>query len=125
MAALALAACHGEEPVIPDEPSPAQWAAFADAGLADGFLGDAPLPDVCTELNGQAMTMRVVNTTGAPVVTFWVDAGCVERMYQQVPAGESRDQMSFVGHVWRFRTPGGALLRQVTLEETPLQEVEL
>ncbi len=127
---LALAGCHGEEPVLPDEPDPQFWASYrdgevADGSLVDGSLADAASPGLCSEQNGQGTAMRVVNTTAGPVASYWVDFECNERPYQTIPAGESRDQMSFVGHVWRFRGADGRLIRQVVLEETPLQEVEL
>jgi len=121
-----LAGCHGEDPVIPGEPRPDEWAAFrGDVGLADGSLADAAPPELCSSGNGASMTMRVTNTTAGPVTSFWVDFDCTERRYQVIEPGDTTDQMTFVDHVWRFRTAQGALVRQLVVEDTPVQEVEL
>lgn len=122
---LALLGCHGEEPVLPDEPDPVFWASYRDGEVADGSLADAAPPEICSAQNGPGTGMRVTNTTNEVVASFWVDFECNELPYQSIPPGETRDQMSFVGHVWRFRRADGRLLRQIVLEETPLQEVEL
>lgn len=126
-AAALLGACHGEDPVIPPEPDPAAWADYLGdgGGLADGSLSDGPPPEVCTAGQGEATRLRVVNSTPAPVVMWWVDYACGERRYQVVPPGEFRDQESFVEHVWRLRTEDGELLRTVTLSETPTEVIEL
>lgn len=126
VALVSVTGCHGEEPVIPDEPTPAAWAAYrGDGALADGSLRDAAPPELCSEGNGAVTTMRVVNSTAGNISTFWVDFDCTERFYQTIAPGESKDQMSFIQHVWRFRAGDGRLLGQVVLDTSPLQEVEL
>lgn len=125
--ALALTACHGEDPVIPPEPDPSEWVDYLGDGgdLADGSLVDAAPPLVCTVGQGDSTILRVINTTRRPIVMWWVDYGCVERPYQTVPPGEFRDQQTFVQHVWSIRTDDGDLIRQISVADTPTEVVEL
>lgn len=125
---LALAACHGDEPVVPEPPDPAAWAQFyGDGGVevADGMLSDMEPPPTCSTGNGPASRMTIINGTRGGIDRFWVDYQCNEVSYGRIARGERATQDSFVGHVWRFRDDDGDLLREVVLSASPEETVEL
>jgi dipeptidyl aminopeptidase/acylaminoacyl peptidase len=59
---------------------------------------------------GKATHIRFINHLAEPMELFWIDAGGERRDYGRVPAGETRDQNTYAGHVWLVAdTAGNAL----------------
>lgn len=141
---LALAACHGAEPIVPGEPDPMTWAGYAvgDAGgdgadvryvdqgpppVVDAEVpeGDATLSGLCS-MSGPATTWVVTNTRRRPVTLYWVDFACNEARYADIAPGATYQQGTFVTHVWRVRDTGdGHLITEVVLDMAPQQATEI
>lgn len=79
------------------------------AGQGGGPLTCAELnptdipPPVCSS-GGPPRDVRFVNhCSSEPVDVYWVDNNCQEVHYFELAPGQSRMQMSYVGHLWRIR----------------------
>lgn len=140
LALLLLPACHGAEPIIPPEPDPATWAAFAvgdaggdvsytDRGIEDepdAALGsDATVSGLCSG-QGSSTIWEVTNRRATSITLWWVDFACAEQRYSDVAPGETIAQGTFATHVWRVRdTADNRLLVEVVLVDQPAQSTEV
>lgn len=75
-------------------------------GDAAVIAPDAVASGACSVGGGQAVTARFINRSIDIVQAYWVDPDCNERAYGVVFSGQTADQSTFSGHVWRFRVPG-------------------
>lgn len=60
--------------------------------------------------NGPETSIRLENATTEALVTVWIEPGGRRRSYGDLAPGASRDQHTFVGHVWGFERGDGTLL---------------
>ena len=75
--------------------------------------------------SSDAVRLTLTASTASDVDVYWLGAGDgdgEERFYMRVPAGETRTQETFAGHVWRCRVAaaecggaGGEVLATITL----------
>lgn len=134
---VVLGACHGAEPIVPDEPDPSVWAGYAvgdggdvsfiDRGPVDAEVpeGDATLSGLCS-MSGPATTWVVTNNRRRPVTLHWVDFACNEARYGEIAPGATYEQGTFVTHVWRVRdSADGHLITEVVLDASPRQSTEI
>ena len=77
------------------------------APLPPPSSGDKPR---VSRASTEETSLTFVNQTAGEIALFWIDLSGQRRSYGRVPAGERRDQHSFIGHVWRVETHDGQLL---------------
>lgn len=141
----ALTGCYGAEPVIPEAPDPAEWAAYADHDHDQGIdpddgverdrgvrvndaepLTDATISGACSVIGGAGTQWTVRSNRPGPLKLWWVNFECNEVPYGDVFFDAPYVQMSFVDHVWRIRdAQTGQLVTEVVLDTTPAQLTEV
>jgi hypothetical protein len=61
-------------------------------------------PDMCSaQQAGAAIEVTFVNQTDQHADLYWVDAACTEHNQVLIRRGESADQQTYVGHVFRLK----------------------
>ncbi len=73
--------------------------------------------------SNEQTTIRMMNTTAAAVEVFWVDERGVRKSYGQLNAGESKEFLTYTGHVWLVVDSDGKPFG--FFEATPLLEVAI
>jgi len=63
--------------------------------------------------------IRFINRTSGPVELFWIPPDEKRRSYGTIPAGEARDQHTYVGHTWRVVDPRGRVVTRCEGEDEP------
>jgi serine protease AprX len=83
---------------------------------------DAPMvssaaPAQCSQTGGAAVAVTFVNSTSQPVVVNLLDANCNEITYATVASGASMSGTAYKKQVWRVRSTGGLLLKEVLVKD--------
>lgn len=88
----------------------------ADSGSVVGSNGQ------CSPQSKEPASLLFENRSGASTYNiYWVNYGCVEVYYLTVAPGQSMEQSTFVGHVWRARdASSSALDREVVTPSAKL-----
>lgn len=64
--------------------------------------------------------LTFINHATEPVVVYWIDYAGTEVFYQELAAGQSYVQRTYVTHPWRIRSKAtGAMLRTVVAGQSP------
>ena len=58
--------------------------------------------DTCSSNSSTALNYTFVNTTSRAVDVVWVDQNCKEQTYTTLDAGQTYNQQTYEGHVWRL-----------------------
>ncbi len=78
-----------------------------------------PLPGTTKPSTGTPATLTFVNQLDAGLRLFWLKEPGVSLPYGTLKAGETRNQPTFSGHVWRLQTDAGETLLDFETPELP------
>jgi hypothetical protein len=79
----------------------------------------------CSGASVQTVSLTFHNRSQRALRVFWVDFSCQEKLYADVPAGQSYNVSTFASHVWRLRDlVTSSLQGEYVATTTPNQDVD-